>query len=227
MYALGATAGIANIFDPSQFLKSVGPFALIAVIVIVFIETGLLFPFLPGDSLVFAAAILIGSIGVPLWALILIVAATATTGSQVAFIIGRRSGPRLFKPDAMIFKSKYRDRTNVFFAKYGPFALVLARFVPVVRTYISPLVGASNMPTRRFAIGNVLGAVLWSVLLCLAGYFLGKIPAISHNIELIAVAIVVISVLPIVIGFLRNRLRSRTQLTPQESERREDRHPAE
>ena len=95
MHALGLVRGIGNIFDPSQFLRSVGPYALIAVVVIVFIETGLLFPFLPGDSLVFAAAIVIGGIGVPLWVLMVAVAATATAGSQLAFFIGRRSGPRL------------------------------------------------------------------------------------------------------------------------------------
>jgi membrane-associated protein len=209
MHLIAQATGIGNIFDPAQFLRSVGPFALIAVVIIVFIETGLLFPFLPGDSLVFAAAIVIGSIGVPLWVLMLVVAVTAIAGSQLGFLIGRRAGPRLFKPDARIFKTKYRDQADAFFAKYGLFSLVLARFVPVVRTYISPIVGASAMTGRRFLAGNAAGAVAWSVALCLAGFFLGKISVVAHNIELIAVAIAVISVLPIVISYLINRARKR------------------
>jgi membrane-associated protein len=207
MHLIAALGGIANIFDPAQFLRSVGPFALIAVVAIVFIETGLLFPFLPGDSLVFAAAIVIASIGVPLWVLMIVVAATAVAGSQLGFLIGRRAGPRLFTPDARIFKTKYRDQADAFFAKYGLFSLVLARFVPIVRTYISPVAGASGMRARRFFLGNLVGAVAWSVALCLAGFFLGKVSVVAHNIELIAVAIAVISVLPIVISYLVNRAR--------------------
>jgi membrane-associated protein len=207
MHGSFVTGGIANIFDPSQFLSSVGPFALLAIIAIVFIETGLLFPFLPGDSLVFAAAIVVGSIGVPLLGLIGVVAATAFIGSQLGFLIGRRSGPRLFKPDARIFKSKYRDQADMFFVKYGPAALVLARFVPVIRTFISPIMGASNLSARRFLIWNAVGVVAWSVALCLAGYFLGKIPAVADNIDLMAVAIVVISVVPIGLSVIRSRRR--------------------
>jgi membrane-associated protein len=198
-------SGISNIFDPSQFLRSVGPFALLAVVAIVFIETGLLFPFLPGDSLVFAAAIVIGSIGVSLPVLMLVVALTAFVGSEVGFLIGRRWGPRLFKPNARVFKTTYRERSDVFFSKYGSGSLVLARFVPVVRTFISPIVGASSMSAQRFVLWNAVGAVSWSVSLCLAGYFLGKIPAVANNIELIAIAVVIVSVLPILIGYVRSR----------------------
>jgi membrane-associated protein len=201
-------SGIANIFDPSQFLRAIGPYGLLAVIVIVFIETGLLFPFLPGDSLVFAAAIVIGSVGVPLPLLMLVVAITVFVGSELGFVIGRRSGPRLFKPDARVFKAKYRDRADVFFSKYGSGSLVLARFVPVIRTFISPIAGASSMRARTFLLWNAVGALAWSVILCLAGYFLGKIPAVANNVELIAIAIVVVSVLPIVISYLRSRARS-------------------
>jgi membrane-associated protein len=207
MLVVSLPSGIANIFDPSQFLESIGPFALLAVVAIVFIETGLLFPFLPGDSLVFAAAIVIGSIGVPLPILILAVAVTATAGGQLGFVIGRRSGPRLFKPDARVFKAKYRDRADTFFSKYGSGSLVLARFVPVIRTFISPIAGASSMRTRIFLLWNAIGAFVWAIILCLAGYFLGKIPAVANNVELIAVAIVVVSVLPIVISYIRSRAR--------------------
>jgi membrane-associated protein len=199
-----------NLFDPSVLLQSVGGWALVVVVVIVFIETGLLFPFLPGDSLVFAAAILIGSLGIPLWLLMLIVAVTAAAGSATSFAIGRRIGPRLFKPDARLFKSRYRDQSDEFFAKYGAPSLVLARFVPIVRTYISPIVGASSMRWRTFMLWNIVGAVLWSVVLCLAGFFLGQIPAVANNIEIIAVAIVLASVLPVVVAVIRRRVRARS-----------------
>jgi membrane-associated protein len=201
-------SGITNIFDPSQFLTSVGPFALLAVVAIVFIETGLLFPFLPGDSLVFAAAIVIGSIGVSLPVLIFLVAVTAFAGSGLGFAIGRRWGPRLFRTNARVFKTKYRERSDVFFSKYGSGSLVIARFVPVIRTFISPIVGASSMPVRRFLLWNAVGAVSWSVSLVLAGYFLGKIPAVANNIELIAVAIALVSILPILIGYVRSRAQN-------------------
>jgi membrane-associated protein len=209
MFFLQQSASIGQIFDPSVFLKSVGPWALLVVVVIVFIESGLLFPFLPGDSLVFAAAIVIGTLGVPLWLLMLIVAVTAIAGSSTAFAIGRRTGPRLFKDDARIFKTRYRDEADTFFEKYGAGALVLARFVPIVRTYVAPVVGASAMTWRRFMLWNVVGGVLWSVLLGLAGFFLGQIAFVANNIEAIAIVIVVVSVLPVAIGIVRTRLRDR------------------
>jgi membrane-associated protein len=209
MFFIQQSTSIGQIFDPSVFLKSVGPWALLVVVVIVFIETGLLFPFLPGDSLVFAAAIVIGSLGVPLWVLMLIVAITAIAGSSTAFAIGRRTGPRLFKDDARIFKTRYRDEANTFFEKYGAGALVLARFVPIVRTYVAPIVGASTMSWRRFMLWNVVGGVLWSVILGIAGYFLGKISFVANNVEAIAILIIVVSVLPVAIGIVRTRLRER------------------
>jgi membrane-associated protein len=213
MFFLQQSASIGQFFDPSVFLKSVGPWALLVVVVIVFIETGLLFPFLPGDSLVFAAAIVIGSLGVPLWLLMLIVAVTAIAGSSMAFAIGRRTGPRLFKDDARVFKTRYRDEANTFFEKYGAGALVLARFVPIVRTYVAPIVGASTMTWRRFMLWNVVGGVLWAVILGVAGFFLGKISFVANNVEAIAIAIIVVSVLPVAIGIVRTRLRERRTVT--------------
>jgi membrane-associated protein len=202
---LHQASGLGELLDPTALLHSVGPFALLVVVAMVFIETGLLFPFLPGDSLVFAAAIVIGSLGIPLWLLMLVVAVTAIVGSQLGFAIGRRLGPRLFTAEARVFKARYRDQADGFFARYGPGSLVLARFVPIVRTFISPIVGASRMHWRTFTLWNVIGGALWSVLLCLAGFWLGKIPAVADNIELIAVAIVVVSVLPVAIGMFRRR----------------------
>jgi membrane-associated protein len=206
---------IGQILNPIAFLKDVGPFAIIVIIVIVFIESGLLFPFLPGDSLVFAAALLSATLRLPLWILVPVVAATAIAGGHTGYAIGARIGPRLFKPDARIFKTKYHDQADRFVEKYGAAAIVLARFVPIVRTYVPPLVGMSPMSVRKFAVWNAVGAVAWAIALSLAGYFLGKVPFVVNNIELIAVLIVLVSVLPVVIGRLvqsaRERRRERTR----------------
>jgi membrane-associated protein len=209
MWHLLGHAPAGGFLDPTPLLQSVGAYSLIVVVVIVFIETGLLFPFLPGDSLVFAAAIVIGSIGIPLWLLILVVGVSASLGSQTSFALGRRFGPRLFKRDARVFKTAYRDEAHEFFTKYGPGSIMLARFVPVVRTYISPIAGSSSMPLRVFLPWNIVSAFVWAIILTLAGFWLGKIPVVANNVDLIVVAIVVVSVLPIAIGILRRRIRSR------------------
>jgi membrane-associated protein len=200
---------ITQIFNPIEFLKSVGPYALIFVVLFVFIETGLLFPFLPGDSLVFAAALLSTTIRVPLYLLVIVVAVAAIGGGHSGYAIGTRIGSRLFKPDARIFKTRYRDESDSFLARYGAGAIVLARFVPVVRTFIAPIVGMSRMSVRKFAVWNAVSAFAWAVVLTLAGYWLGKIAFVANNVDLIAVLIVVISVAPLVITALIKRRRDR------------------
>lgn len=203
--ALAHASGLGTLFDPTALLHAVGPFAIPVLVIIVFIETGLLFPFLPGDSLVFAAGIVSVSLGLSVPVLILVVALAAAAGGEVGYLIGRRLSGRLFKPGARVFKSRYRDQADAFFARYGAPSIVLARFVPIVRTYVPPIVGSSKMSLGRFTLWNAIGAAAWSLILCLAGYLLGKIPAVANNVELIAVAIVVVSVLPIAIGILRRR----------------------
>jgi membrane-associated protein len=209
MNPLHSSSFLGGILDPTVLLHNVGPWALVVVIAIVFVETGLLFPFLPGDSLVFAAAIVIGALGIPLWLFMLIVAATAAIGSAVGFAIGRRAGPRLFRDDARVFKAKYRDQADAFFSRYGAWALVLARFVPIVRTYVPPIVGTSSMRWRAFLLWDIVGAAAWALILTLAGFWLGKVSFVANNIEVIAVAVAVISVLPIVIVGVRRRVRDR------------------
>jgi membrane-associated protein len=198
---------IGQILNPIAFLKEVGPYAIVVIVVIVFIESGLLFPFLPGDSLIFAAALLSATLRLPLWVLIPVVAATAIAGGHTGYAIGARIGPRLFRPDARIFKTEYHDQADAFVGKYGAAAIVLARFVPIVRTYVPPIVGMSTMGVRRFALWNAVGAVAWAIALSLAGFFLGKVPFVANNVELIAVLIVLVSVLPVVIARLVQRAR--------------------
>ncbi len=191
----------------SSFLQGLGPWALVVMAAFLIIETGLLFPFLPGDSLIFTVALLAPVLNVPVWLVMLVAAAAAITGDQIGFEIGRRRGRRLFRPDARVFKTRYLEEADHFFFRWGRGAIVLARFVPVVRTFIAPAIGASTLRHRTFTIWNALGGILWATLLGLAGYFLGQIPVVAHNVELIGVGIVVISVVPIVIAALARRRR--------------------
>jgi membrane-associated protein len=200
MTPLHQAFSIGQLLSPATLLKDVGPWALVVIVLICFIETGLLFPFLPGDSLVFAAALLSSTLRLPLWVLIPVVAATAIAGGHTGYAIGARIGPRLFKPDARIFKTKYHEQADAFVDRYGAGAIVLARFVPIVRTFVAPVVGMSRMTVRRFAVWNAVGAVAWAVIVSLAGFWLGKIAFVANNVELIAVLLAIVSVLPVVIG---------------------------
>ncbi|MCU1481705.1 MAG: alkaline phosphatase [Subtercola sp.] len=194
-----------NILNPAALLEGAGPWVMVVVMVIVFIETGLLFPFLPGDTLVFTAALLSVPLGLPLWVLVLGTAVAAILGDQTGYHIGKRFGPRLFKPDARIFKTRYLNEADAFFTKYGGRSLVLARFVPIVRTYVPPVVGMSKLPFRTFLLWNTIGGIAWALILTLAGYFLGGIPLVANNVEIIAVIIAVVSIGPVVVSFIRNR----------------------
>jgi membrane-associated protein len=200
MTAVHQAFSIGQLLTPATLLKDVGPWALVVIVLICFIETGLLFPFLPGDSLVFAAALLSSALRLPLWVLIPVVAAAAIAGGHTGYAIGSRIGPRLFKPDARVFKTKYHDQANAFVDRYGAGAVVLARFVPIVRTFIAPVVGMSRMSVRRFAVWNAVGAVAWAIIISLAGFWLGKIAFVADNVDLIAVLLALVSVLPVVIG---------------------------
>jgi membrane-associated protein len=178
---------------------------LVLIVAFVFIETGLLFPFLPGDSLLFTAGLLSLRLGLPIPVLIIAAAAAAIAGDQVGYMIGKRFGRRLFSPRARVFKTRYLDRADAFFVQYGARALVLARFVPIVRTYVPPVVGMSHLPYRKFLLWNAIGGIAWALIAVLAGFWLGSIPFVANNVDLIAVAIVVVSLIPVAIEMLRAR----------------------
>lgn len=193
-------------------IASFGTYALIGICLVVFIETGLLFPFLPGDSLLFTAGMLVAQdqLDFPLWLLCVLLFVCAFAGDQVAYGIGHRVGPRIFnKPDSRFFKQSYIDQTNAFFDKYGGRAIILARFAPFVRTYAPVAAGVGRMPYRHFVTYNVIGALLWGVGITVLGYFLGQISFIHDNIEAILVLIVLVSVLPIFIEVGRGWLARR------------------
>ncbi|HKT55229.1 MAG TPA: VTT domain-containing protein [Microbacterium sp.] len=190
-------------------LAAIGPIALVLIAAMVFVENGLLFPFLPGDSLIFAAALLAPVLHVPWYVIAGIAAVGAIAGAEVGFVIGRRFGRRLFTPGARVFKTRYLDETETFFARWGRFAIVLARFVPIVRTYISPAAGASSLSHRLFSLWNALSAIVWAAVLGVAGSLLGRIPWVAANIDWIMVGVVVVTVAPVGITALKRRRRVR------------------
>jgi len=200
---------ILDILDPETLLPALGPWVLIGIGIIIFIESGVLFPFLPGDSLIVTAAILATQLGLTPWSIAIVAIVAAIAGDQVGYWLGIRFGRRLFKPDARILRTEHLETAERFFAKYGPFALVLGRFVPIVRTYVPLAAGTASLKYRRFVMWNVLGALLWVISLTLVGTLLGGIPFVRDNIDVLAIVIVLVSVLPVVIGALVRWRRER------------------
>lgn len=193
----------------TPLLYSLGPAALLVVMAVVFAESGLLVGFfLPGDSLLFLTGALVAShvIGVPIWALAGGVLVAAVAGDQVGYLIGRRYGPRLFsRPDSRLFSQANADRAQHFFDRHGPKAVILARFVPVVRTFVPATAGVGRMDRRRFTTYNLVGAAVWSVGIVTAGVAFGGIPFVAHHIELITIGLAASSVLPALVAWARNR----------------------
>ena len=174
---------------------------------IIFCETGLVVtPFLPGDSLLFAAGGIaaLGEMNIHLMVALLLVA--AILGDAVNFAIGKYFGARLFaNPDSKIFRRAYLDKTHAFYEKHGGKTIIIARFVPIVRTFAPFVAGMGNMHYGRFIRYNIIGAILWVVLFSYAGYFFANIPLVKNNLALVLAAIIVISVLPGVIEVVRAR----------------------
>ncbi|WP_307813005.1 DedA family protein [Micromonospora coerulea] len=195
--------------DPNYLITT---FGLIGILAIVFAESGLLIGFFfPGDSLLFTTGLLVASdtyLTQPLWLVCTAIVAAAIAGDQVGYLFGRKAGPALFRrPDSRLFKQDNVRRAHDFFEKYGPRAIVLARFVPIVRTFTPIIAGVSGMNYRTFTIYNIIGATLWGTGVTVLGYFLGQIDAVKANIEIILIAIVLLSIAPMIIELLRSRKR--------------------
>ncbi|MDG3010104.1 DedA family protein [Rhodococcus sp. D2-41] len=183
-----------------------------AILAIVFIETGLLFPLLPGDSLLFTGGLLAHQPHPPvsIWTLLILVPLTAILGDQVAYWIGRKLGPTLFsKKDSKFFKQEYVTESHAFFEKHGPKTIILARFVPIVRTFAPVVAGISKMKYTTFLAFDIVGGILWGGGVTLLGYYLGGHEFIQKNIEAIFILIVLISVLPGIIGITKKYLAAR------------------
>ncbi|WP_130865411.1 DedA family protein [Acidipropionibacterium timonense] len=209
--------------DPATLIHGLGSWALVGVCAILFVECAI-FPVLPGDSLLFTVGLLVaatpavvtfGSLGAPWVYLIacLIMTVAAVLGNLTGYYVGQFIAPWLFKPRAgligRVFSQANLDKSHAFFERYGSKALVLGRFVPFVRTFVTMVAGASRMPMRRFLTWTALGGVAWVFSVTLMGYLLGNVPFIGSNVDLILVLIVAVTTLPIVIEYLRQRRRSR------------------
>lgn len=176
---------------------------------IIFCETGLVVtPFLPGDSLLFAAGAITAKTGIlNVWLLIPLLFAAAILGDNTNYFFGRYLGNRVFTRDYWFLKRSYIDKTQEFYEKYGGRTLVIARFVPIVRTFAPFVAGVGNMTYRRFIGYCLFGGITWVTLLTLAGYFFGSLPIVKNNFEIVVFGIIGISVLPIAVEFLRARMK--------------------
>lgn len=190
-----------------------GPYVLVGLCLIIFAECGLLIGFfLPGDSLLFTAGLFVanGIIGAPIWLVCLLLTVCAVVGNVVGYFIGFTVGPALFnRPDSRLFKREHVDKTHAFFEKYGPRAIVLGRFVPIVRTFITAIAGVGRMDPRTYFTYSVIGGVAWATGVTLLGFWLGRITFVRENVETILIGIVVLSVLPIVIEVVKARRQNR------------------
>lgn len=195
----------------TPLMAVLGPLALLLLMGVLFAETGLLAGFfLPGDSLLFAAGVLVaaGAVHLSLWLVALGASAAAVAGDQVGYLVGRHFGPRVFSRDSRWLSRNHVVRAEAFFAKHGPKAVVLARFVPVVPTLVPAVAGMGHMPRRRFTAYNVAGGLVWALGVLLAGFFLGGVPFIAAHVELLAIGVVAASLVPTGLALLR-RLRRR------------------
>ncbi len=209
--------------SPENLIGLFGTFAILGVCAIVFIETGLLVGFfLPGDSLLFTAGLLMatGVIQTPIWIAAPLIGLAAFIGDQVGYQIGKASGPRIFKrPDSRFFRQEYVDKTHEYFERFGGRTIIIARFIPIVRTFAPVVAGVAKMPYRTFVTYNIVGALLWGVGVTLLGYWLGGFEFVQNYIEPILIAIVVISAIPIFIELgraYRNGRRKRSESAAQD-----------
>ena len=201
--------------DPEWLLGHFGEAMFWVSVGIVFIECGLLFPILPGDSLLFSVGLFIhragagqAGISVNIVTACLILSAAAFLGNVVGYEIGRAAGEPLRERDGRLLKKRYFDQTHDFFERYGARALVLGRFVPIVRTFITVVAGAGRMDRRHFFTWSLVGAALWATSLTLLGYFLGGIAFLQNHIEAAVLVIVAFSLVPMVVEYLRHRRRT-------------------
>jgi membrane-associated protein len=224
MTTLAATAALAPVpmlgpdwLDPATILDNLvgwlGPWAVLGVCAIIFAETGLLVGFfLPGDSLLFTLGMFVGAgkIGMPLWLVLTLLFAAAVIGDSTGYAIGHRAGPKVFdRPNSRFFRHEHVERTQAFFAKHGGKAIILARFVPIVRTFTPVAAGVGRMNYRHFLSFNVIGGLLWAVGVTLLGVWLGRFSFVQHNIEYILLGIIFASIAPMIIEYLRSRAELR------------------
>lgn len=200
--------------DAKAIINQVGPYATYAVALIVFIETAfILTSFLPGDSLLFVLGItLAATTDFPVWLAIPLVTASAIAGSQIGFATGHAVGPVLFeRRHTWIFNPTFVAKAHEYFEKYGPRAIILARFIPIVRALVPMLAGISTMDRRTFLVNNILGAVIWVTSLVGIGYLLGEVPFVAEHIDTAILIVIIVTSLPFPIELLREWIVRRRQ----------------
>ena len=191
----------------SAIIQQYGLWTYAILFAVIFVETGfVVMPFLPGDSLLFAAGTFAALKALDIRWLILILSAAAVVGDTVNYWVGRRIGPKVFsREEARFFKKEYLDRTHAFYEKHGGKTIIIARFVPIIRSFAPFVAGIGRMSYARFLAFNVAGGIGWVVLLTGAGYFFGTIPLVKNNYSLAVVAIIAISTVPLAVEYLRHR----------------------
>jgi membrane-associated protein len=208
--------------DPHELIVRIsdwlGPFLVLGVCLVIFAETGLMIGFFfPGDSLLFTLGMMAANqevdVGLPVWGVCICIFIAAFVGDQTGYFIGRGVGPKVFrKPDSRLFKREYVDRTHAFFDKYGGRAIILSRFVPIVRTFTPVVAGVGKMPYLHFLPFSFLGALLWGSGVTYLGSLLGRFAFVQENIEYILIGIVLVSVLPMVFGGLKAKLSKKNKV---------------
>jgi len=193
----------------AAFIAQHGVWVYALLFVIVFCETGLVVtPFLPGDSLLFVVGTLAAAGGMDIALVMALLVAAALSGDNVNYWIGRWAGPKVFRAeDSRWFNRRHLERTHAFYERHGGKAIIIARFVPIVRTYVPFVAGIGAMPYARFLAFSIAGALLWVMSLSLAGYWFGNIPAVKENLAAVIVVIVALSLAPIAVEFLRAQAR--------------------
>ena len=215
-----ASNGVLKIFDPvwmEQFLRDISPWQYLVLFAIIFAESGLLIGmFLPGDSLLFVAGFLAYKGDLNIWILLPLLFIAAFTGDQVGYTIGKLSGDKFFsKEDAKILKKSHIEKTKAFFDKHGSKTIVIARFVPIVRTLAPVMAGTAKMQYRKFLTFNIIGAFLWAIGITLLGYFLGKsigAETIDKYLLPIIALVVVLSLSPAIFEWVLHKKRKRADI---------------
>ena len=192
----------------SVVIQTYGTWTYLLLFLIIFLETGIVItPFLPGDSLLFAAGTFAGMGALNIYVLLILLSAAAILGDTVNYWIGHYIGPRAFSGEVRFLKKEYLDRTHEFYERHGGKTIILARFIPIIRTFAPFVAGIGAMSYGRFITYNVIGGIAWVLGFTLAGYFFGQVPFVQDNFTYVVVAIILISVMPAVIEVVRSRFK--------------------
>jgi membrane-associated protein len=198
-----------------QIIQTYGTWTYLLLFIVIFMETGFVVtPFLPGDSLIFAAGAFAGMGYLNVGVLFAVLSVAAIAGDTVNYMIGHYIGPRAFSGNVPFLKKEYLDRTHAFYEKHGGKTIIIARFIPIIRTFAPFVAGVGAMTYPKFIVYNVIGGVAWVALFLFGGYFFGNLPVVQQNFTFVILAIIFISVLPAIIEFIRGRLHTRKQTEP-------------